>query len=107
MECNQNAHEKTQCGYISTGPRSVDFCLNYHLPPYCMYASKFSDETVQAHLSVHFTFFFINWLIQFHNIEPLYTDDSLTRTFANSEDPDEMPHNVTFHQGLHFFKDKK
>ena len=21
--------------------------------------------------------------------------------FANSEDPDEMPHNVAFHQGLH------
>ena len=31
----------------------------------------------------------------------LYTDDSLTRTFVNSEDPDEMPHNVKFHQGLH------
>ena len=31
----------------------------------------------------------------------LYTDDSLTRTFVNSENPDEMPHNVTFHQGLH------
>ena len=30
----------------------------------------------------------------------VYTDDSLTRTFANGEDPDEMPHNVTFHQGL-------
>ena len=23
-------------------------------------------------------------------------------TFANSEDPDEMPHNVAFHQVLHF-----
>ena len=22
-------------------------------------------------------------------------------TFANSEDPDEMPHSVAFHQGLH------
>ena len=22
-------------------------------------------------------------------------------TFANSEDPDEMPHNAAFHQGLH------
>ena len=22
-------------------------------------------------------------------------------TLANSEDPDEMPHNVAFHQGLH------
>ena len=24
-----------------------------------------------------------------------------TGTLANSEDPDEMPHNVAFHQGLH------
>ena len=31
----------------------------------------------------------------------LYTDDSLPRIFVNSEDPDEMPHNVTFHQGPH------
>ena len=23
------------------------------------------------------------------------------RTLANIEDPDEMPHNATFHQGLH------
>ena len=23
--------------------------------------------------------------------------------FANSEDPDEMPHNAAFHQGLHCF----
>ena len=23
-------------------------------------------------------------------------------TLANSEDPDEMPHNVAFHQGLHY-----
>ena len=28
------------------------------------------------------------------------------RAFANSEDPDEMPHNVKFHQGLHFLKTK-
>ena len=25
----------------------------------------------------------------------------LTGTLANSEDPDEMPHNAAFHQGLH------
>ena len=25
---------------------------------------------------------------------------------ANSEDPDEMPHNMAFHLGLHFCKDK-
>ena len=24
-------------------------------------------------------------------------------TFANSEDPDEMPHDVAFHQDLHYF----
>ena len=28
---------------------------------------------------------------------------SLTSTFANSEDPDEMQHNAAFHQGLHCF----
>ena len=28
-------------------------------------------------------------------------------TFANSEDPDEMPHNAAFHQGLLFVKVKK
>ena len=26
----------------------------------------------------------------------------LTGTLANSEDPDEMPHQVAFHPGLHF-----
>ena len=26
---------------------------------------------------------------------------SIPGTLANSEDPDEMPHNVAFHQGLH------
>ena len=39
---------------------------------------------------------FINCLILFHNIKPLYTDDSLTCAFAKSEDPDEMPNSVTF-----------
>ena len=28
-------------------------------------------------------------------------------TFTNSEDPDEMPHKVAFHEGLHFAKVKK
>ena len=30
-------------------------------------------------------------------------------TFKNSEDPDEMPHNAAFHQGLHclYFGQKK
>ena len=31
----------------------------------------------------------------------LYTSDSYMLTLANCEDPDEIPHNVTFHQGLH------
>ena len=28
-------------------------------------------------------------------------------TLAKSEDPDEMPHNVAFHQGLHYLQIKK
>ena len=28
-------------------------------------------------------------------------------TFTNSEDPDEMPHNVAFHKGLHCLVRKK
>ena len=28
-------------------------------------------------------------------------------TFTNSEDPDELPHNVAFHQSLHYLKSKK
>ena len=31
----------------------------------------------------------------------LETPKLLTGTLANCEDPDEMPHNVAFHQGLH------
>ena len=31
----------------------------------------------------------------------LYSGDSLISTLANSNDPDEMPHTVAFHQGLH------
>ena len=34
-------------------------------------------------------------------INPLNTSDSKMCTLANSEDPDEMPLNVAFHQGLH------
>ena len=33
---------------------------------------------------------------------PLYTSDSLMRTLANSEDPDEMRPNAASHQGLHY-----
>ena len=35
---------------------------------------------------------------------PLYSENPQTSTFANSEDPDEMPHNhdnAAIHQGLH------
>ena len=33
--------------------------------------------------------------------------DSYICTLANSEDPDEMPHNAAFHQGLHCLLRKK
>ena len=32
---------------------------------------------------------------------PLYSGNSLTSAFANSEDPDEMQLNAAFQQGLH------
>ena len=32
---------------------------------------------------------------------PLYSSDFYMHIFASSEDPDEMPHNAAFHQGLH------
>ena len=32
----------------------------------------------------------------------MYTDNSENTSLANSEDPDEMPHNAAFHQGLHY-----
>ena len=31
----------------------------------------------------------------------LYTSNSKMRTLTNSEDPDEMPHDAAFQQGLH------
>ena len=76
-----------------------------------MYASnEYPEETAQARkLVLAFTTgihtcdkyqHFMNWPIKFHNINPL-SDDSLTHTFANIEEPDAIPHNVTFHQGLH------
>ena len=34
-------------------------------------------------------------------INPLYAGNVWAGTLANSEDPDEMPQNATFHQGLH------
>ena len=35
------------------------------------------------------------------NHDPLRTRNPLTGTFPKSEDPDEMPHNAAFYQGLH------
>ena len=35
-------------------------------------------------------------------MNPFYTSDSLVRSLANSEDLDEMPPYVAFHQGLHY-----
>ena len=43
---------------------------------------------------------------QKHNPVPFCTSDPQMRTFANNEDPDEMPHNATVHHSLHC-KDKK
>ena len=40
----------------------------------------------------------LTWAIRFN---ALLTRNPLTGTLANSEDPDEMPHDVAFHQGLH------
>ena len=40
-----------------------------------------------------------DWMLQ--NSLTLCILKPLTGTFTNSEDPDEMPHNATFHQGLH------
>ena len=37
----------------------------------------------------------------------MYTGNTLTDTLASSVDPDEMPHKVTFHQGLHCLQRKK
>ena len=41
------------------------------------------------------------WLFDMHTTIPLRTGNPKTGTIANSEDPDEMPHNAAFHQGLH------
>ena len=35
------------------------------------------------------------------HINPLKTRNPIMGTLANSEDPDEMPHRMAFHQGLH------
>ena len=40
-------------------------------------------------------------------INPLYTRNSLTGTFNNGEDPDEMQYNAAFHQGLHCLSKKE
>ena len=34
-------------------------------------------------------------------VDSLYTGNSYMGTLAKSEDPDEMQHNVAFHQGRH------
>ena len=35
------------------------------------------------------------------SFNPLWTGSPEAGALANSDDPDEMPHNVSFHQGLH------
>ena len=47
----------------------------------------------------HITFTLSIWASELFN--PFYSGYLHTDTLANSEDPDEMPHNVAFHQGLH------
>ena len=34
-------------------------------------------------------------------VNPFYNGDSKISTLENSEDPDEMPHDAAFYQGLH------
>ena len=46
-------------------------------------------------------FFTINQKLLGNSDLIFYNIDSLILTLANSEDPDEMPHKVAFHQGLH------
>ena len=53
---------------------------------------KFSDD---------FFFFFWRYKGSHIVISALYSGNSLTDTFENSVDLDEMPQNVAFHQGLH------
>ena len=36
-----------------------------------------------------------------HNLIPLYIGNPYMRTISNSEDPDEIPHDAAFHQGIH------
>ena len=38
---------------------------------------------------------------------PLYSNNTWIDTFANSEDQDEMPHDVAFHQGPHYLLRQK
>ena len=43
--------------------------------------------------------YLLNWP---YKLKLLRTRNALTDTMANSEDPVEIPHNVAFHQSLHF-----
>ena len=38
-----------------------------------------------------------------HRVNPFHFGYQQTGTLANNEDPDEMPHNAAFYQGLHIF----
>ena len=42
------------------------------------------------------------FLLTFSKQIPSYTGNPQMGTSTNSEDPDEMPHHVAFHQGLHY-----
>ena len=43
----------------------------------------------------------VQTIVLYITLNPLYTGYSKLSTLANSEDPDEMPHDAAFHQGLH------
>ena len=54
------------------------------------------------HLCFEGLTFYVNYLPELLGfLTLLYTGNPFRGTFTNSVDSDEMPHNVTFYQGLH------
>ena len=56
---------------------------------------------IQIRIDVLLGLIWVQRLKLFASVNPLKTGNSIMGTLANSEDPDEMLHNVAFHQGLH------
>ena len=50
---------------------------------------------------------YCNVVLHLNDFNLLCTSDSCMRTLANSEDPDEMQHNVKFYQGLQYLQSQK